>query len=251
MLPESIRIGPPPFDPIAAFGIGFIAVCVAALWVVLVSRRNMSRALLLTFGVTLVMALSAVAASSGRLSRFDTVPPPMMVMIAGVLVMSFGIGVTPFGRRVSSDVSLAALVGLQSFRLPLELVMHHAGTVGIMPPELSYSGYSFDIVTGASALVLFVLLRRGVNVPTSVVWAWNVWGSLCLLVILVVAIASSPIVRLFGDDPRHLNTWVLFFPYVWLPVVLVTVAMSSHFIVTRQLLLRTNHRDAGARRRLI
>ena len=42
-------------------------------------------------------------------------------------------------------------------------------------------------------------------------------------------------VRLFGDDPRHLNTWVLFFPYVWLPVVLVTVALAGHLTITRAL----------------
>jgi hypothetical protein len=55
-------------------------------------------------------------------------------------------------------------------------------------------------------------------------------------VITVVAVASSPMVRAFGDDPRHLNTWVLFFPYVWLPAVLVTVALAGHFVVTRALM---------------
>jgi len=51
----------------------------------------------------------------------------------------------------------------------------------------------------------------------------------------VIAVASSPMVRLFGDDPRDVNTWVLYFPYVWLPVVLVTVAIAGHVMVTRAL----------------
>ena len=42
-------------------------------------------------------------------------------------------------------------------------------------------------------------------------------------------------VRAFGDDPRHLNTWVLYFPYVWLPAVLVIVALAGHLVVTRAL----------------
>jgi len=44
-------------------------------------------------------------------------------------------------------------------------------------------------------------------------------------------------VRAFGDEPQNLNTWVLYFPYVWLPVVLVTIALSSHIIITRKLLI--------------
>jgi hypothetical protein len=104
-----------------------------------------------------------------------------------------------------------------------------------MPPEMSYSGYNLDIVTGAAALALALLLRAGVGVPRAVVWIWNLWGLWCLAVITVVAVASSPMVRAFGDDPQHLNTWVLFFPYVWLPAVLVTVALAGHFVVTRAL----------------
>jgi hypothetical protein len=42
-------------------------------------------------------------------------------------------------------------------------------------------------------------------------------------------------VRWFGDGPRHLNTWVLYFPYVWLPAVLVTAALAGHVMITRAL----------------
>lgn len=69
------------------------------------------------------------------------------------------------------------------------------------------------------------------------IWAWNVWGSWCLVVIAGVAITTSPMVRLFGDDPAHLNTWVLYFPYVWVPAVLVTIAVASHIAITRALVM--------------
>jgi hypothetical protein len=49
-------------------------------------------------------------------------------------------------------------------------------------------------------------------------------------------------VRLFGDDPRSVMTWVLFVPYVWLPVVLVTIAIAGHAIITRKLLLDRRRR---------
>jgi hypothetical protein len=236
MLPATIAIVPPVFDPISAFGIGGIAVLVAVAWILLFARRDSRRALRLSAAVFTVMATSSFAAWSGILAQFNSFPPPMLLMIASVFVMSFALGLSRFGRDAATELSFAALIGLQGFRLPLELVMHHAGNVGIMPVQLSYSGYNFDIATGISALLIVAFLKSGRAVSRSVLWAWNVWGSLCLVVITVIAITTSPVVRLFGDDPRNLNTWVLYFPYVWLPVVLVTVAISSHVVITRKLL---------------
>jgi hypothetical protein len=236
MLPTTISILPPVFDPVTAFGIGGLAVLVAITWIVLFARRNSRRALILFAAVFMVMAVSSVAAWSGTLLQFNSFPPPMLVMIASVFVVSFAVGLSPFGRDAAVELSFAALVGLQGFRFPLELLMHHAGNVGIMPVQLSYSGYNFDIVTGISALLIFALFKSGRPVSQSVLWAWNVWGSFCLVVIAIIAITTSPLIRLFGDDPHNLNTWILYFPYVWLPVVLVTVAISSHVVITRKLM---------------
>lgn len=235
MLPSTISILPPVFDPLSAFGIGGIAVLVAVAWIVLFARRNGRRALILSAAVFTVMAMSGFAAWSGTLSQFNRFPPPMLIMFASVFMMSFAVGLSPFGRAAAAELSFAALIGLQGFRLPLELIMHHAGNIGIMPVQLSYSGYNFDSVTGISALLIFTLFKSGRPVSRSVLWAWNVWGSLCLVVIAIIAIATSPVIRLFGDEPQNLNTWVLYFPYVWLPVVLVTVAISSHVVITRKL----------------
>jgi len=239
MFPSTLSILPPVFDPISAFGIGGLAVLVAIVWIVLFSRRSGRRALILSAAVFTVMAVSGIVAWSGTLSQFNRFPPPMLVMIASVFVVSFALGLSPFGRAAAAELSFAALVGLQGFRFPLELVIHHAGNVGIMPVQLSYSGYNFDIVTGIGALLIFALLKSGRSVSRSVLWAWNVWGALCLVAIAIIAITTSPVVRLFGDDPHNLNTWVLYFPYVWLPVVLVTVAISSHVVITRKLMKGT------------
>ena len=228
-------------DAVSALGIAGIAVLTAAAFVWVMAGRDRKRTTALVAILVAAFALSAWAALSGVLQRFDRIPPPMALMIGLMFATGLAIGLSPLGRTAASGVPLTSLVGLQAFRLPLELVMHRAGGLGIMPVELSYSGYNFDIVTGTGALILFVLARAGAAVPRWAVWAWNVWGCWCLAVIAFIAIATSPMVRLFGDDPRHVNTWVLFFPYVWLPAVLVTIAVTGHVVITRALL-----RPAGA-----
>jgi hypothetical protein len=233
------RVQPPLVDPIVAFGIGGLSVVVAVAWIWTWSRHQPRTRLWLASAVAGVMAISAVAAMSGLLARFDVRPPPMAVMLVSIFALAFALGLSPFGKSVATQVPYITLIGLQAFRLPLELVMHRAATLGIMPPELSYSGYNFDIVSGATALALWAFLRSGTRVPTWLLWLWNLWGCYCLCAIAVIAIATSPMVRFFGDTERHLNTWVLFFPYVWLPVVLVTVAVTTHIVVTRRLLMET------------
>ncbi len=81
-----------------------------------------------------------------------------------------------------------------------------------------------------------MLLARGARVPRGVLWAFNVGGMVLLATIVGVSVAASPLVRAFGDDPAALNTWVLFAPYVWLPAVLVPIALAGHVVLTRRLL---------------
>ena len=240
MLPESILINPPKFDPLAAYGIGVIAVVMAVLSIVVYAGRKRGRAWRLTLGLAILLGLSALAANSGLLARFDLMPPPMLIMIGAVLGLSFAVGFSPLGKTLASETSLWALVALQSFRLPLELVMHHAAQESIMPVQLSYAGYNFDILTGLGATLLGLALKLNYRVPHKLVWVWNVWGLLCLFVIVCIAFATSPMVHAFGLEPANLNTWVLFFPYVWLPVVLVTLALSGQLIITRKLLHMKN-----------
>ena len=235
MTPLSIH--PPTFDPFVASSMGVLALIVAFSFVWLITARHAVWRTRAVAAAVTVLVVTGWLAWSGLLARFDVLPPPMAILIVGVLAMGLGLGLSRVGAHAARVVPLAALVGFQAFRLPLELVMHRAYTAGIMPEELSYSGYNFDIVTGVGAAILFLLFRQGVQVPAWIVWAWNLWGWWSLVMITFIAVATSPMLHLFGTDPGHLNTWVLYFPYVWLPAILVTTALAGHVMVTRALLV--------------
>jgi hypothetical protein len=225
----------PAYDAVVDGGIAGLSLLMAGIVLLLWRRHVPGSARAATVRLVLWMTLTGTLAWSGALTRFD-VRPPMMLLIVSALALAVGVGVSRAGGVIAGSVPLATLVGLQAFRLPLELVMHRAAEVGIMPPELSYPGYNFDIVTGACALVLGLALRAGVDVPRAAIWIWNLWGFWCLTAIVIIAIATSPMLRLFGDDPRHVNTWVLYFPFIWLPAVLVVIALAGHIVITRALL---------------
>src|SRR5262245_26556666 len=205
------------------FGIPFIALALAALFVLAVrtaggplrtppdgrGRRTALAALAMALWLTLVAALGL----SGLLGRFDLRPPPMALWFGATLLLPVVLALSSLGQRLAHAVPLAALVGFQSFRLPLELLMHRAATDGLMPRVMSYPGYNFDIVTGTTARLPVIALARG-QVPRGVVVAWNFMGLVLLAVIGGIAFAASPIFAAFG--PENVNVWVTRFPYSWM-----------------------------------
>jgi hypothetical protein len=192
-------------------------------------------------GLVLAMSASLVVAARGSLAQFQRVPPPFLPLTFGCVVLWVLIGTS----RLSSgfqQLPLAALVGFQAFRLPLELMMHSASEAGVMPRQMSYSGFNFDIVSGATAAVLAVLIALG-KAPRRLVLAWNALATALLAVILIVAITSAPPFLLFGRE--HANSWVAYAPFVWLPTVLVPAAVAGHVLLWKRLLLAETSEPAA------
>ena len=184
---------------------------------------------------TVWMGVTWTTAASGVYRRWDASPPPFSLLVVAIVVLAARIALTGYGRRLALGLPLWTLVAVQAFRLPLELAMHALYERGIMPQQMSYSGRNFDILTGITAIVLAVLVRRGL-VGRRVVLAWNILGLALLINIVVIAILSTPRFRYFGDD--RLNVFVTNPPFVWLPAVMVLSALAGHLLIFRALVLR-------------
>lgn len=230
----------PQASAVVTFGIPLLAVSTVALLTVAIARvqpAGRKHAMVFGVGALLWLGLSAALAKSGVLTRVDGTPPPFALIAVPTLLLPVLVALSPIGKALGSQASLAWLVGFQGFRFPLELVMHQAAVEGTMPPQMTYTGANFDIVTGITALALGLWLAYG-QPPTWIVQAWNAMGTVLLLTIITVAIVSLPRFHLFGADPAHLNTWVAYFPFVWLPAGLVASAWLGHLLLWRRLLQR-------------
>jgi hypothetical protein len=202
-------------------------------------RRN---AMLVTVAVSTVwMAATWRAAESGVFRLWNATPPPFALLVVGILCVTWALACTGYGRRLAHGLPLWALVGIQGFRLPLELAMHAMYERGIMPEQMSYSGFNFDIVTGATALVVAWLVSAG-RIGPRLVLIWNVAGLLLVLNVVTIGILSTPRFGLFGDD--RANVFVTYTPFVWLPAVMVLAALAGHLIIFRALSARKHARPA-------
>jgi len=178
------------------------------------------------------MGVSWRLAATGVLQRWDRVPPPFALLLVAMVALAIVITVSPVGTGIARTIPLWMLVGVQAFRLPLELAMHAMAERGIMPPQMTYTGRNFDIVTGATAIVVAGMLLAG-RAGRGLVLAWNVVGLALLLNVVIIAVASTPFFRLFGDN--KLNVFVTYTPFVWLPAVMVLAALAGHLLIFRAL----------------
>jgi hypothetical protein len=239
---------PPAASAVVTFGIPGIALLAAGLLVAgtaIAEHRLGTAAAERRRNVALVAAaagfwllLTGVLAQRGILARTDTTPPVLAVFMPVILLLSFAWALSPFGARLARGLPVWAMIAAQSFRVPLELVMHQAAREEVMPAQLSFSlsgtGFNFDIVVGALALPVGWLVATR-QAPLWLAKLWNLLGFVTLTVIAGVAIATSPMVHAFGTAPKSLNTWVMYFPFVWLPAGAVVFALGSHIVIARAL----------------
>ncbi len=183
-------------------------------------------------GTAIWMGLTLAAAAAGWLA-FGPLPPPFVLLFVVILALGIGLGRSRVGERLAMGLPLAALVGIQGFRLPLELLMHRAYAEGVMPEQMSYSGLNFDILTGITAILVAGLLLAG-RMPLWGVRAWNWMGLLLLVNIVTIAWLSAPTpLRVFLNEPA--NVWITYPPFVWLPAVMVLTALFGHLVIFRRL----------------
>jgi hypothetical protein len=228
-------------DPtVAMFVVIPVVLAVTLAWTTLAAwhrsgaSRTASRRAAVVVGIDAAawMALTWVAATTGILHQWERRPPPFAFIPIAVLMVSLILAYGGAGTRISQYIPLWTLVAIQSFRLPLELAMHALYERGIMPIQMSYSGRNFDIVTGATAIVVALLVRMGYG-GRRLVAAWNVLGLALLINVVAVAIASTPLFTFFGSE--HVVTFVAYVPFVWLPAVMVVAALAGHLVIFRAL----------------
>ena len=228
-----------PFSPVLGWSLAALAGVMAVLFVLgvrdagrVLGERPESRRRWTVWGALIAAAylgVSAALALSGALADLDARPPPVGLFLIGTGLATVVLAFSRVGDRLL-HWPLAVLVGVQAFRVLLELILLAAARDGTLPFEMTFEGWNLDVVTGLTALVLALWLARG-SPPRAVVLAWNVLG--VALLVVVVAIASTSAFGVIETSPRV--TVPAAWPGVWIPAWLVQLALLGHLLVFRKL----------------
>ncbi len=212
----------------------FIALPSIVLVLVLLVLRRASKQLPITIALAFAgwLTITGLLAASGRMADFAARPPLLPLVVVVGMVGAVGFARSRYGRAIVDYVPLCALIVFHTFRFALELAMNHASSQQVMPRAMSFHGYNFDVITGATALLLAFALHRN-WAPRWVVVAWNIMGLVFLVIVAGVAIATTPLFEALG--PAQRNTWIAHAPFIWLPTVLVPAALAGHLMIFAKL----------------
>ncbi|MGE3802782.1 MAG: hypothetical protein AB7H80_17335 [Candidatus Kapaibacterium sp.] len=187
-------------------------------------RKVVLRTALLLLGWLL---LTAILASRGFLDDFSSVPPRFIVVFLPAFIAMIFLSVRQPVLSLIGRGPVAWLVGIQVFRLFLELILHTLYSRGIIPQQMTFEGLNFDIITGITAPIVAWLLHRNAPSAVRIAQIWNAMGLLLVLNILIISLLSAPVpFQVFTEEPA--NRVVAEFPFVWLPAFVVPCAILLH-----------------------
>jgi hypothetical protein len=161
-------------------------------------------------------------------------PPRFLFLIGPGIISILIVFVTQSGRDLIDRINLKQITLLQTVRLPVEIVLHQLFIAGLVPKLMTFEGVNFDIIIGISAFIVYVLYVNQWKYRNKLLLIWNYIGLIFLLNIMFVAITSSKTpLQLFAFDQP--NIAVTYFPFVWLPAIIVPAALFSHLVSIRLL----------------
>ena len=111
-----------------------------------------------------------------------------------------------------------------------------------LPKLMTFEGRNFDLIAGLTAPLVYYYGFKRRKIATPAILAWNF---ICLAILLFTignAILSAPTpFQKFGFGQPTIA--VLYFPFVWLPGVVVPLVIMSHLVTIRALLKTNNVRS--------
>ena len=190
--------------------------------------------------VTIVMllvwlAFTLIIATSGFLADFTSMPPHLLLVTLPPLIFILVLISSKSFNAFTEKFNVFWLVYAQSFRLLMEFILWLLYRNNVIPVQMTFEGYNFDILVGITApfVAYYCFVKKTWSPKIALVW--NFAGILLLANIVIIALLSTPYpFRQFTNQPA--NTIIFYFPFVWLPAFVVPVALFIHLITIRRLL---------------
>lgn len=175
------------------------------------------------------------ASISGVLSDFTKFPPRVVIVLVAPMIGLLTVLFSNSTREVLMNIPAKSLVGLQFFRVFVEILLWIMFLQNLLPVQMTFEGRNFDVLSGLTApFAAYFLANNRIGLVV-----WNIFSLTLLVNILAVAVLSMPTpFRYFMNEPA--NTIVTTFPFIWLPGLLVPLAYGLSFLSLRQVAIKNS-----------
>jgi len=210
----------------------FVVTAFLTVWMFYKASGN-SKPLLM--GILAWMLFQATISLTGFYQISNSIPPRFLLLIGPGIIISILLFVTKWGKEFIDKLDLKTLTIMHSIRIPVEITLYFVYLTGLIPVLMTFEGNNFDIISGITAPLIFYFVFIVKKLNRTALLIWNILCSGLLLNVVVIALlsAQTPFQKLAFDQP---NIGVTFFPFVWLPSVVVPIVLIGHLAAIRQLL---------------
>jgi hypothetical protein len=205
---------------------------VAGLMAVLMARRlPRGRALVGLAILAAWLAYDGLLSRPGLLAASGHGPPGMALLAGPPSALALLIGLSPAGRALARAAPLPWLIGLQSFRIGVELALLALAQAGQIPRLLTLTGGNVEILIGLTAPLVAWIAARGAG-GRRIALLWNLVGLVSLANVSVRAAltAPGPLNLLHAEVP---NLAMASFPFSYIPGFLAPLALLLHLLALR------------------
>jgi hypothetical protein len=221
--------------------LAFVVVAVICVSAAYLPRR-------MTFAIVTALAIWLVyvgLVSSLGYMRDPSLRPPGIVWVVGpVLVFVFVLISSNIAGRVAAAIPLQLILGLQSFRIGVELLIHRLWEDGLVPQLLTYEGGNVDMFVGLSAPIIAWIATTG-RFGLRLAMAWNVLGLLALANAATRSVLSAPgPMKLISTEVPNVAMGI--FPYTFIPALLAPLAITLHVLAIRAIAARLRNTRSPA-----
>lgn len=185
------------------------------------------------FLLPFLIIFQATLAVTGFYRITDTTPPRLVLF--AILPSLLGIiSLFVFSKSLIERLPLKSLTFIHTIRIPIELVLLWLFYNGQIPQLMTFEGRNFDILIGISSPIITWYAFRNKTINRPLLIFWNILGLVFLLNIVAHAALSLPsnFQQFAFDQP---NQAVLYFPFIWLPSVIVPIVLLAHLASLWQL----------------
>jgi hypothetical protein len=179
-------------------------------------------------------ALQLVIGLTGFYQKTDTLPPRFLLAVLPTLLLIIALFSSKNGEKFIQNLDLKALTYFHIVRIPVELTLFWLYQHGQIPEVMTFEGRNFDILSGITAPFIAYLgfTKKTLNAPVIIVWNVVCLALLFNIVITAVLSAPTPFQQMGFEQP---NRAILFFPFIWLPSVIVPLVLFAHLVAIKRL----------------
>ncbi len=217
-----------------ALKVFFVAITLLTVWQ-FYRAANTSKPFLVAMLIWMICQL--IIGQTDFYTNEFTKPPRFLLLVLPPLIVIIALFITKPGRAFIDSLDNKKLTLLHTVRALVEIALYYLFVARAVPQIMTFEGRNFDILAGITAPLIYYFGYRKPTLSNNILILWNVLCLGLLINILIIALlsAKTPFQQFAFDQP---NIAIAYFPFNWLPSVIVPLVLFSHLAALKHLIVR-------------